>query len=146
MKIEKLMTAKVRACAPTDSLNSAAQLMWEGDCGIVPVIDVDGRPVGVLTDRDIAMSAHLRGGRLGEIPVAEAMSRRLAVVKVDDSLHDALELMRTGQVRRLPVVDAEGRLAGMLSLSDIARLWARRESIDERELRADDAATRSPRR
>lgn len=140
MKIETLMTRPVRACAPTDTLDTAAHLMWEGDCGIVPVVDADGRPVGVLTDRDVCMSALFNGAPLGELPVARAMSRELVCVSSSDSIHDALDRMRERRVRRLPVVDAEGRLAGMLSLADVAGLWSRREGDDERELRADDLA------
>lgn len=140
MKIETLMTRPVRACAPTDTLDTAAHLMWEGDCGIVPVVDADGRPVGVLTDRDVCMSALFNGAPLGDLPVSRAMSRELVCLSTSDSIHDALDRMRERRVRRLPVVDAEGRLAGMLSLSDVAGLWSRREGDDGRELRADDVA------
>jgi CBS domain-containing protein len=140
MKIETVMTRPVRACAPTDTLDTAAHLMWEGDCGIVPVVDADGRPVGVLTDRDVCMSALFNGARLAELPVARAMSRELACVSTSDSVHDALDRMRERRLRRLPVVDGEGRLVGMLSLADLAGLWSRRGDIDERELRADDVA------
>ena len=140
MKIEKLMTSKVRACAPTDTLETAAHLMWEGDCGIVPVVDAGGRPVGVLTDRDVCMSALFNGARLGEIPVARAMSQKVVSVPGSASVQEALELMRSRQLRRLPVVDNKGRLCGVISLADLALRWSRRESLDERELRADDVA------
>jgi CBS domain-containing protein len=140
MKIETLMTRPVRACAPTDTLDTAAHLMWEGDCGIVPVVDADGRPVGVLTDRDVCMSALFNGAPLGELPVGRAMSRELVCVSTSDSIHDALDRMRERRVRRLPVVDGEGRLVGLLSLADMAGLWSRPEGDDARELRADDLA------
>jgi CBS domain-containing protein len=140
MKIEKLMTRNVRACAPTDSLATAAHLMWEGDLGLVPVVDAEGRPVGVLTDRDICMSALFNGARLEEVPVARSMSREVATVRADDSVREALDLMREQRVRRLPVVDADGRLAGVLSLADLARSWSRQDDLDEDVLLASDLA------
>lgn len=140
MKIEKLMSRNVRACAPTDSLARAAHLMWEGDLGLVPVVDEQGRPVGVLTDRDIAMSALFNGARLEEVAVARTMSREVTTLALDSSLQEALDLMRAQRVRRLPVVDSEGRMAGILSLADLARVWNRQEELDEEVLLASDLA------
>jgi CBS-domain-containing membrane protein len=140
MKIEKLMSRAVRACSPSDSLATAAQHMWEGDLGLVPVVDEAGRPVGVLTDRDICMSALLNGARLEEIPVARSMSRQVATVRADGSLQEALDLMRERRVRRLPVVDADGRMAGVLSIADLARSWGRHEDVEEDVLLASDLA------
>lgn len=140
MKIEKLMSRAVRACAPTDNLATAAHHMWEGDLGLVPVVDGEGRPVGVLTDRDICMSALLNGARLEEIPVARSMSRQVATVRADGSLQEALDLMRERRVRRLPVVDADGRIAGVLSIADLARSWSRHEEVEEDVLLASDLA------
>ena len=141
MKIEKLMSRTVRACAPTDNLATAAHLMWEGDLGLVPVVDAEGRPVGVLTDRDICMSALFNGARLEDVPVARSMSRNVATVRADGSLREALDLMRDQRVRRLPVVDGDGRLAGVLSLADLARTWSRQDDhLDEDVLLASDLA------
>jgi CBS domain-containing protein len=140
MKIEKLMSRTVRACAPTDSLATAAHLMWEGDLGLVPVVDAEGRPIGVLTDRDICMSALFNGTRLEEVPVARSMSRKIATVRADGSVREALDLMREQRVRRLPVVDADGRMAGVLSLADLARCWNRQDHLDEDVLLASDLA------
>jgi len=140
MKIDQLMSRTVRACAPTDNLATAAHLMWEGDLGLVPVVDAEGRPVGVLTDRDICMSALLNGARLEEVPVARSMSRNLTTVREDGSVRDALDLMREQRVRRLPVVDADGRMTGVLSLADLARSWSRQDDLDEEVLLASDLA------
>ena len=75
MKVEDLMTRSVGTCRPTDTLSSAAQLMWERDCGCVPVVSDDGsnRVVGMLTDRDICMAAHFRGASPGALPVGQVM-------------------------------------------------------------------------
>jgi CBS domain-containing protein len=126
MRVEELMTVEVKVCGPGDSLNRAAQIMWENDCGCVPVVDDAGRVVGMLTDRDVCMAAYTQGRLLVEIPVSSAMSKTLVVCGRDDTIATADQRMRQHRVRRLAVVDGYGRIAGILSLSDIARR-ARRE-------------------
>jgi CBS domain-containing protein len=151
MKIADLMTAPVRTCRVDDTLNAAANVMWEHDCGIVPVVDADGRLVGVVTDRDICMAVFFHGARLVDLPVREVMARDLHTLPPEASIHDALELMRDMQVRRVPVVDAQGAPVGLLSLADVATAWRRRDAVAGRELRDDDvglalaAVTRSRR-
>jgi CBS-domain-containing membrane protein len=95
--------------------------MWENDCGCVPVVDAAGRVVGMLTDRDVCMAAYTQGRPLAEIPVSSAMSRSVVACGPDDTIATAEQRMRQHRVRRLAVVDDEGRIAGILSLSDIAR-------------------------
>lgn len=145
MKIAELMTAPVRTCTVNDSLNAAANVMWEHDCGIVPVLDAGGKLVGVVTDRDICMAAFFHGARLSELPVREVMARDLHTVRPEASLHDGLELMRAMQVRRVPVVDGEGALAGILSLADVARARGRGELRDDDVSEAFSAVTQSRR-
>ena len=121
MKVEDLMTTDVGACRPFDSVDRSAKIMWERDCGAVPVVDQEGRVIAMLTDRDICMAALTQGRRLGEIHVSSAMSRRLWSCRPKDDLKEAEKVMRAHQVRRLPVVDAERKLVGVLSISDLAR-------------------------
>lgn len=121
MKVEDLMTTEVGSCRPYDAASEAAKVMWEQDCGAVPVVDQDGRVVAVLTDRDICMASFTQGRSLADIRVSSAMSRSLWSCRADEDVKDAEKRMRTHRVRRLPVVDAEGRLIGILSLSDLAR-------------------------
>lgn len=121
MKVQQLMTRDVRACKPGDSLGHAAQIMWETDCGCVPVVDDEGRAVAMLTDRDVAMAALTRGVTLHEMRVASASSSRLVVARPGDELATAEQLMREFQVRRLPVVGDDGRLLGVLSINDLVR-------------------------
>jgi CBS domain-containing protein len=121
--VRSLMTVSVRACVPGDSLNRAAQLMWDGDFGSVPVLE-GGTVVGLLTDRDAFMASYTQGKPLAEISVESAMSKQITSCGPDDSIGDALALMTEARVRRLPVNDASGKLTGILSLADIAR-WAR---------------------
>lgn len=120
MKVESLMTTDVRICCSEDTLAQAARAMWERDCGCVPVLDDEARVVGMLTDRDICMAAWTQGLPLAEIQVATAMSKRLLTCKREDKVEDAEAQMRAHQVRRLPVIDEQGRLEGLISLADIA--------------------------
>jgi CBS domain-containing protein len=101
----------------------AAQLMWDGDCGAVPVFSSDG-PVGIITDRDICMASYTRGRPLSELQVGSAMSKNLFSCASDDSVADALKVMGDKRVRRLAVLGPARNLVGMLALADIAR-WAR---------------------
>ncbi|HZY58811.1 MAG TPA: CBS domain-containing protein [Candidatus Binataceae bacterium] len=120
MKVQRIMRHGVKTCHPHDSLNDAAQIMWEDACGSVPVVDEEFRPVGFLTDRDICMAAYTQGAPLGAMCVASAMARRVVSCSPEDDVTDAARVMRENGVRRLPVVDAEGRLVGLLSLDDLA--------------------------
>lgn len=120
MDVKRLMKHQVRICGPHDTLNIAAQIMWEEVCGSVPVVDVDSRPVGFLTDRDICMAAYTQGRPLGELTVESAMARSVVSCGSEDDLTHATQLMRNNSLRRLPVVDASGILVGLLSLDDIA--------------------------
>lgn len=119
MKIEDLMTTQVRVCGPNDSLSLAAQTMWEGDCGSLPVVDAHRRVVGMLTDRDVCMSAHLRGAPLWSLTVSDAMAKVVYACKQSDKLAAAADSMAEHQIRRLPVVDDEGKLVGLVTLTDL---------------------------
>ena len=126
MKVAELMVEEVTACSPDDALNRAAQIMWENDCGCVPVVDRAARLIAMLTDRDVCMAAYTRGGTLKEIKVSAAMSSELFACRPDDDLLEAQKMMREQQVRRIPVSDDSGRLVGILSLNDVARAIARK--------------------
>jgi CBS domain-containing protein len=120
-RVRDLMSPSPITCRPADDLRLAAQRMWEGDFGVLPVVDEARKPVGILTDRDICMAAYTRGRALAELSVADAMSRGVRTCKPSHSLRSAMDLMVTHQVRRLPVVSDEGTLVGIVSLADIAR-------------------------
>jgi len=121
VKIENLMVKKVLSCYPEDDLCVPARAMWEGDCGSLPVVDSWSRVIGMITDRDISMAAYTKGRKLDEIRVQDVMSRNITSCRASDSLEQVQELMRRQKVRRIPVVDADKRLVGLLSLNDIAR-------------------------
>lgn len=123
MRIEDLMCRDVYHCRPEDSLESAARLMWEHDCGCAPVCSGDGeqRVVGMITDRDISMCALFEGKPLAALRVQDAMSRDVSSCGPDEESKQVEQIMTERQVRRVPVVNAEGNLLGILSLADLVR-------------------------
>ena len=121
MNVSELMTKEVQTCSIHDNLQRAAQIMWEKDCGCVPVVDEQMRVVGILTDRDICMAGYTQGKRYAEIPVSRAMAKVIFTVNESDSIGVAETLMSDKQVRRLPVLDGGGTLRGVISLNDLAR-------------------------
>jgi CBS-domain-containing membrane protein len=121
MKIEQLMNRAVRTCSKHDSLERAAQVMWECDTGCLVVVDAEERPIGMITDRDALMAAYTQGVLLREASVGSAMSRRLETCLEGSSLEALEQLMQKAQIRRVPVVNVSGRLVGIITLSDVAR-------------------------
>jgi CBS domain-containing protein len=140
MKIADLMKRDVEICGPDDNLATAASRMWDGDIGCVPVVAESGHVVGMITDRDICMAALTRGRPLHEIPVAVAMSREILSCPPNATLIEAEEIMRSGQVRRLPVIDSESSLVGIVSLNDLARLAGQEIGRKNRDLSAQEVA------
>ena len=136
MKAEKIMTSDVATCRPDDTLNEAARVMWEHDCGFVPITaePAGGAVVGILTDRDVCMAAYTRGQRLGEIRVGDVMSTEIHACKPTDDLDAVEQVMRSAQVHRLPVLDGRSRLLGVVSLADIAREALREAGSRSREV------------
>jgi CBS domain-containing protein len=119
--VAEIMTKDIATCGPHDVVENCAQMMWDRACGSIPVVDADGRPISIITDRDICMAAWIQGKPLWAIVVASAMSRRLFTVNVLEPVSTAEAIMRRHGIRRLPVVDDAGRLVGILSVDDIAR-------------------------
>ena len=132
MFVADLMTCNTVCVRAEQTLADAAQLMWNGDCGALPVMNGDGtRVIGMITDRDICMATWSRGAPPNAIGVTEAMSHGIVHCFQGDSIGRASSLMQSNQVRRLPVMDAEGRLVGILSLADIARATEKAKLIPE---------------
>jgi CBS domain-containing protein len=127
MKVKEVMTTDVKRCSPETNLAAAAKIMWEGDCGAVPVTGERDQVVGVITDRDICIAAATRPRTEGEIPVKEVLSKALYTCAPGDDVRAALETMKSRKIRRLPVVE-QGRLVGIVSIHDIAVQSRRRSS------------------
>lgn|SRR5690349_18091157 len=121
MKIDGMMTKDPATCGPDSTLAHAARIMWEADVGCLPVLDAEGFPIAMITDRDICMAAYTQGRALSALHVSSAMSRRLVSVTENAQLADVETLMQKNQIRRVPVVDLAGQLVGMVTLGDIAR-------------------------
>ena len=119
MKVKEIMSTDPKACTLTDNLSAAAGLMWENDCGILPVVAEGGKVVGVITDRDICMAANLKNRNLSNIAVEDVISGKVFACKPEDDVHLALKTMQENKVRRLPVVAADRKLEGILSMNDI---------------------------
>lgn len=121
VRVRTLMSREVITCTTDMDLARVGWLLWEGDCGALPVLR-EGKVVGMITDRDVCMAAAMKPRPCTEIRVAEAMSAGdIAFVRADADLDDALAILAARRVRRLPVLDDEGRLVGLLSINDLLR-------------------------
>jgi CBS domain-containing protein len=127
MRCRDIMTSSVKTASPDTPLRDVAVMMRQGDVGSVPVVD-GGRLVGIVTDRDIVVRA-LAEGREASAPVSDAMTTEIYSVKPDDFAFEAIRMMGDRQVRRIPVVEESGELAGIIAMADIAL-----EMEDEREI------------
>lgn len=119
--VKTSMSDRVFTCHPDTPLPDVAHIMWDKDCGFVPVTaPKSGELVGVITDRDICMAAYTQGRPIGEIPTREVMNTEPHACRESDGLAKVHEIMRRYQVRRLPVTDAAGQPVGVISLNDLA--------------------------
>ena len=118
--VASIMTRNVHTCSSDDSLNQAARVMWEADCGAVPVVDSDNKVLGIITDRDVCMAAYTRGQPIWACAVGSVMSAPCYRCAPDDPIERVAELMREYRIRRVPVTDADGRLLGMVTLADLS--------------------------
>ena len=122
MKCNEFMTPNPACCLPSDTVDKAAQLMKEKDVGPVPVIDSQQtkRLIGIITDRDVALSIVADGRDAKSTQVEAVMTRDLITCREDDDLQAAFAAMGKHQVRRIPIVDAQGRLVGIIAQADVA--------------------------
>ncbi len=104
MKVKDVMMGTPYYCQPETNLGSATELMWNANCGFLPVEAADGKVIGVITDRDICIALGTRNRLAGDIAVGEVMSGKLYSCAPDDDIHMALQTMKEGKVRRLPVI------------------------------------------
>jgi CBS domain-containing protein len=149
MRVKQIMSHPAVSCGPDDTLETAAGLMWDHSCGVLPVVE-DGRVIGMLTDRDTCMAAYTERRLLSDIPVSRAMAAHVVTCGPDDTVKHAEELMAAHQVRRLPVVHQDGTLVGVLSIDDLVRegaeeRWQRRKAISAAELVDTLASVAEPR-
>jgi CBS-domain-containing membrane protein len=119
MKVKEVMMGTPYYCQSETNLGSATELMWNANCGFLPVEATDGKVIGVITDRDICIALGTRSRVAGDIAVGEVMSGKLYSCAPDDDIHLALQTLKEGKVRRLPVIAQKGSLVGVISMDDI---------------------------
>lgn len=132
MKAKELMTPSPCVASSQDSARDVARLMRDNDCGAIPVVDENNAVVGMITDRDLAIRA-LAEGKSADSKVGELMTASPCCASVDDSVRDIERLMSNNQVRRIPIVDAQGKCVGIISQADLARA-AERDKVTEHEV------------
>jgi CBS domain-containing protein len=119
MKVQDIMTHFAVCCTPDTNVGAAVELMWKHNCGMLPVVGAHGRVEGVVTDRDLCIAMGTRNRLPGGLPVGEVATKTAYTCRPDDEIHEALETMAERKVHRLPVVDHQGALRGVLSMDDI---------------------------
>ena len=119
MKVRDVMMGTPYFFQPETNLGSATELMWKANCGFLPVQAPDGEVIGVITDRDICIALGTRNRLAGDVAVGEVMSGKLYSCAPDDDIHMALQTMKEGKVRRLPVIAKNVSLVGVVSMDDI---------------------------
>ena len=129
-KVHEVMTDRPRCVTPETSVTEAAQLMKSDDIGSLPILDGE-QLAGVVTDRDIVIRAIAEGKDPRGMPVREIASRELVKINADEDLSTALQLMAAQQVRRLPVVDDDGRLVGILLAQADVAVGAKEKAVGE---------------
>jgi CBS domain-containing protein len=123
MLVKDVMTISPKCCQPSDKLDFVAGLMLKHDCGIIPVCQAT-KLVGVITDRDITCRAVATGKISAVVPVSDVMTKTVTTIQQDQDVQTAIELMEAKQIRRLPVLDAQGNVVGILAPSDLAPTFA----------------------
>lgn len=145
MTVGELMSTPAQTCQPDTDLAAVTQMMWHHDCGFVPVVDADGHVAGVITDRDVCVASATRRLLPERIAASQAMSTSVHACLPDDDVERALVTMKQFQIRRLPVVDANGRLQGIVSMNDVVRAVGRKGAPTATAVVATMAAICAPR-
>jgi CBS domain-containing protein len=119
MRVEDVMTKDVSFCSPGTNAAAAAEIMWNRNCGILPVLEDSGQLVGMVTDRDLFIALGTQNRNASDLPVGEIMHREPSGCAPEDDVRKALKTMAQQQVHRLPVLDKSGTLKGILSMDDV---------------------------
>ena len=119
MKVREVMTRKAVFCGPESTLEEATFLMRKHDCGFLPVVGDGGNVIGVVTDRDLCIALGTRNRKPSDLRVWDVMPHKLFTCMEGDDVHCALKTLRCAKIRRLPVIDRDGSLSGVLSIDDI---------------------------
>ncbi len=137
MRIKDVMVQPAAYCNPETNLGKAVEMMWNCNCGFLPVLDAQRRVVGVITDRDIAVALGTQPRRPGEITVGEVATRKVHTCRPEYDIHMALDTMAENKVRRIVVVNEQNQFEGVLSMDDVV-LLAESKSGGKPELSSDE--------
>jgi CBS domain-containing protein len=131
--LRDLMTQSPACCTPQTPITEAARMMLENDCGLIPVVDnlQDLRLVGAITDRDITTRVVAEGMDPGSTMVNAAMSEEIAALGPDAGIDQCVRLMAERMVRRIPIVDTDRRLIGIVAQADLARASAEEPELED---------------
>ena len=120
MNVRDVMVTTVSCCSPHDDLEAVALQMMDNDCGSIPITNDQGQPIGMITDRDIAIAAAVRHKALWQLMAEDFLTGTpVAICAMDDDVRSALSTMQSARVHRLPVVNGQGEVLGMLSMDDV---------------------------
>lgn len=119
MKVKDVMMRTPASCEATTNLGAAVEILWNRNCGILPILNSQGKVLGVVTDRDLCIAMGTRNQLPGDVTVGQVVSGKVFTCKPDDDIRDALNTMAREKVRRLPVINDAGQLEGILSMDDI---------------------------
>jgi CBS domain-containing protein len=136
MKVREAMTGNAAFCGPESTLEEASFLMRKNNCGFLPVVGDGGNVIGVMTDRDMCIALGTRNRKPSDLRVWDVMPRKLFSCMEGDDVHCALKTLRSARIRRLPVIDREGALMGVLSVDDI--VLRAREHLMRKEISYED--------
>jgi CBS domain-containing protein len=131
MKVQDVMVTNVSVCRPDTNLAALAELLWNGACGSLPVRDESGRVTSLITDRDVCIALGTRNQKASDVQVKDVSLPRVFTCAPDDDLRAALKTMAAQGIHRLPVVDGQGDLAGILSIDDVVLRAVRRPTPAE---------------
>ncbi|MEP7212920.1 MAG: CBS domain-containing protein [Acidobacteriota bacterium] len=122
MNVSEIMTDSPACCTPDTSVHDVAQMMVDNDCGCIPIVESEesGKPVGVVTDRDIVIRAVAEGKNPLDLTAADVMTKSVVTATPNMSVEDCCNLMETQQIRRIAVVDDSGACCGIVAQADIA--------------------------
>ena len=141
MLATQVMSRNVATCRPNDTLDAAACRMWQRDIGCLPVVDDSNRVTGILTDRDICMAAYTQGRRLADMLVSSAMARTVFCGTIVDRVEDIEAVMRAYKVGRVPILDEQKHVVGVVSFKDLVREAAEQRTRRNPDLSAAEIVT-----
>ncbi len=125
MKVRELMTTNIGFCGPRTNAGALADILWTRDCGAAPIVDEQERLLGIVTDRDLCIALGTRNCRAQDLFADEVMTKDVSTCSPEDDVLVALRIMQNRKVRRVPVVDGDRRLLGLLSIYDVIQKAAR---------------------